>query len=72
MSARVLKYRLLPGLVRSANDKDIHHIPAARLAELYGVKLSECLVGEPRSGDPTGLIELWPRRDGNYKLPEPR
>lgn len=64
------RWRLLPGLVFSRNDGDRHYIDAARLAQLYGVSLGECLVGEPRRDDPRGLPELFPRRDGNYQLPE--
>jgi hypothetical protein len=66
-----VRYRLLPGHVRSANDRDVHFIDAPTLARLYGVRMGECLVGESKFGDPPGLIDLFPRRDGNYLTPVP-
>lgn len=65
------RFRLLPGPVRSRNDDDVHWIDAPTLARLYGVRMGECFVGEPRAGDPSDLVELYPRRDGNYQRPVP-
>lgn len=38
------RYLLCPGPVRSRTDGQWHHVGAGRLAELYGVRLSDCLV----------------------------
>ncbi len=74
------RYLLCPGPVRSRTDGDWHHVTASRLAMLYGVPMGECIVlpldwyngqclrARVASGE---LIELRPRFDGNYTLPEP-
>lgn len=68
------RYILFPGRVRSRTDGDIHFVGAVKLARLYGVPLDKCLVVR---GDNyryykklPGDICLFPRSDGNYKLPE--
>jgi len=68
------KYILHPGYIHSINDGDRHYISAPKLAELYNVSLEECYIIHPNEkvgiGSLTGkkLIDLYPRRDGNYKL----
>jgi len=70
------KYLLCPGRVTSKTDGDDHFIDERALARLYGVSMSECEVRPERAFGrfgwrPTpGLIELRPRYDGNYKLPD--
>lgn len=64
-----------PGRVTSKNDRDRHYIGAAELMRLYGVTPGECWIVDehdpiPRSFDARTLIELRPRFDGNYALPE--
>jgi len=63
------RYVLVPGYVRSDTDRDVHYISAARLAQLYGVRLDECYImhGDARDyGIPENLPRLVPRRDGCY------
>lgn len=74
------KYALYPSHVTSRTDGDRHYIGAPQLARLYRVPMGECLVisdEDYRRPDRRGklalaekLIALWPRYDGNYKLPE--
>lgn len=79
-------YLLCPGLVRSRNDGDWHHVSAMELAWLYGVRMAECLVlpdvGRERFPcERLRLIErceaggdlvmLRPCADGQYQLPSP-
>jgi hypothetical protein len=63
-----------PGHVVGRTDGDEHYIPAGRLAELYGVRLRDCIIVDKhhpqnkygykkREGD----IHLYPRRDGDYR-----
>lgn len=74
----MLKYVLCPGYVRSRTDSGLHFITANQLVELYGVRRDECAL-RPDSDDPTrngwspppGAIELHPRYNGDYCLPEP-
>lgn len=78
------RYLLCPGLVRSRNDGDRHHVSAMELAWLYGVRMADCLVLPPqrpenhrarmdlldrvRLGE---LVALQPHDDGQYRLPSP-
>jgi len=65
------KYVLFPGYVRSRNDGDRHYIDAPKLAQLYGVRLGECVIANERGHSALlGLIELHPRSDGLYTSPE--
>ncbi len=73
------RYLLLPGLVRSAADGDVHHVGASQLARLYRVSMADCIVMPPQtpanhrkrvallaraqSGE---LTALTPRDDGKY------
>jgi len=65
---------LHPGYVVSRTDGDLHLVPPGRLAELYGVRLRDCIIVdkhhpqndrgyEKRDGD----IHLYPRLDGDYR-----
>ena len=70
------KYICYGGYVLSKKDKDMHYISAKRIAELYGVSPRDCLMIDDynREEKTRGLnvsdrIELYPRYDGNYKLP---
>ena len=74
------RYVLHPGKVESKSDGQIHYVSAARLADLYGVSLRDCITypyGDDTDSrfkrmswrDPVGVIHLHPRYDGNYTLP---
>ena len=76
------KYLLFPGNIQSKTDRDIHYICASKLAQLYGVKMAECVIAEqnvnsPRYPAPIGytkeftnrLIRLYPDYSGDYTLP---
>ena len=67
------KYLILPGVVRSRSDGDMHYISARQLIELYKVNPEECkIVDSPQSAQGIewkDYIELRPRTDGNYNLP---
>lgn len=68
------KYALFPGPVTSARDGQRCHVTAWDLAELYGVRMDECVIAHgvgmgPYRPDITGLIWLQPRADGDYRLP---
>lgn len=82
------RYLLCPGPVRSRADGDLHYVGAAQLAALYRVHLADCVTlpaaepgaqggGRARLGliaraDRGEFVALWPRHDGDYRLPEPR
>lgn len=65
------KYLLQPGFINR------RFVSAATLAELYGVKMSDCLIQVSMPPQSKGrnpeyfdnLIHLYPRLDGNYTLP---
>lgn len=72
-----LKYLVIPGIVRSINDGDIHFIGYNTLIRLYGVNPKECIPGSyldihKWQNDylikKHGLIVLGPRSDGDYRL----
>lgn len=68
----MIKYLLHPGQVRSRNDGDWHYISAGKIADLYGVKIEECRIYDSRRAhEDCGLIQLYPRYDGEYKLHAP-
>ena len=68
------EYIIVGGRVISKNDGDEHYISAHKLAQLYGVDPTKCLLIE--EGDPVwkerllpGAIRiLRPRYDGDYSL----
>lgn len=78
------RYLLCPGPVRSRVDGSLHHVGADQLAALYGVPMAECVVmplqrpehhrarmallDRVRLGE---LVALYPRFDGDYRLPPP-
>lgn len=62
-------YVLHPGLVFSATDMDQHFVSSARLSKLYGVDPAKCFVHVPGKEYPTGAIHLYPRSNGDYRLP---
>ncbi len=73
------KFILHPGNVINFETGDSKPIDAATLAHLYNVDLNDCVLlntkgktpgwGRPRP-DFTGLIHLYPKFDGNYKIRE--
>lgn len=71
----MIKYVCWSGDVISS-DGQLHHISAHRLPELYGVPYNECIFCDyerPETylgKDMTFLTGLYPRNDGNYKLPD--
>ena len=77
MKQPTIKYVLSPGWVRSASDGQSHYISAPRLAQLYGVKLADCIVAneecsfyEQLSGlRHVALVSLGPKSNGDYSLP---
>ena len=67
------RYILYPGDMKSKNDTDWHFIDAGRLAELWGVRMSDCFVC--RDGNHERGVDLsqdyrhlTPRFDGDYRL----
>lgn len=76
-----VKYLLCPGTIESKRDGQWHFINARQLANLYGVRLDECVISHPQ-GPLVGirpenvefianLIPLHPRYSGDYTLPIP-
>lgn len=66
------KYLLMPGYVKSNNDKDRHYISTVQLRKLYNVPMNECLVLNNRNSTmiPPGLIKLRTKANGDYTIPE--
>jgi len=67
-------YVLHPGPVDSAHDADTHFIPADVLCRLYKVPRDRCIItGEENTHCSAAqiphLIHLYPRKDGDYRLP---
>lgn len=78
-ASKVAKIRVFlhPGPVLSKEDRDRHFISAGRLAELYGLRLQDCIVVDwDRPNKILGHrkqesdVHLYPRRDGIYRLPD--
>jgi hypothetical protein len=65
-------YVLCPGWITSINDMDTHYISAPKLARLYGLRFSGCLVltkTNYRSFLDVGkYIFLHPKKDGDYTI----
>lgn len=61
----MIKYVVIPGWVNKT------HVDAITLIKLYGVKPEDCVIWTTLNKGrlPTNLIELRPRKDGNYTLP---
>lgn len=65
------KYVLFPGYGAVTKDGRRQYIIAAVLADLYGVSMRDCILFMPdRPCNTAGMIELHPRDDGDYSLPE--
>jgi hypothetical protein len=67
-----VRYVLHPGHVISANDGQMHFIGGHRLARLYGLDIRSQIVelgDRRRRRDLPGDVHLYPRFDGNYRLP---
>lgn len=66
------KYLLHPGWVTSQTDGGRNFISEAQLIRLYGVRREECVSSASRlfGVDTDTLIDLRPRYDGDYSLPE--
>jgi hypothetical protein len=60
--------------VKSKTDGDIHYIGASKLAKLYGVKYSDCIVYNDEivpsmtHQEWKQYIHLFPKRDGRYNV----
>lgn len=71
----MIRYVLHPGYVNSKKDGQEHFISAGKLADLYRVSLSDCVVDTEnnRRGFTKdaweNLKHLYPRYDGNYSKP---
>lgn len=64
---------LCPGNVISKNDGQVHYINARKLAMLYGVDYSACVIYDTNKPESLSFrkkenqVFLHPREDGNYK-----
>lgn len=64
------KYVLCPGKIPSKSDNDFHFISAGQLAQLYHVKLEDCIVVEAGKEVPKQYHQIpWlvPRYHGDYE-----
>lgn len=66
---QIVKYCLFPGTIQSSNDGQEHYIGPHQLAHLYGVKMRECIIAKETEPAPPDLIHLYPRYNGDYRLP---
>jgi hypothetical protein len=58
---------LVSDFVVSKSDGELHFIPSATLAKLYGVPLKDCVVHDYIPGyDCSQLYHLRPRENGDY------
>lgn len=71
------RYILHPGKVRSSTDGQTHYLSAISLQLLYGIDLSTPVTfftptGEAPAGfvSEPGDVHLYPRSDGDYRLPD--
>lgn len=70
------KYICIGGYITSKNDNDRHYISPYKLAKLYQVNPKECYFAKDDSDNLLlglrieELIELRPRYDGNYLVPQ--
>ena len=60
------KYVLCPGYVRSQFDNEEHYVNERELADLYGVKLQDCMLETDRVRTDDSAIYLRPRPNGDY------
>ncbi len=67
-----IKFVLHSGKVISANDKQVHHIPASRLVHLYGLKPKDCILDpkecQLRGYDENELVHLYSLDSGQYRV----
>lgn len=66
-------YCLHPGHITSLLSGEIRYIAASKLCKLYGLSPSKCSIYNPQvpvSEYLSGTIHLYPRDDGNYRLPK--
>lgn len=82
-SSRKIRYVIVPGVIRSQNDGQLHYVGALALMKLYGVRHDECTVYDHRLAAQSPnysrihrwkleLIQLRPQYRGNYMLPARR
>ena len=73
------KYIIFAGYVKSINDGQEHLISCKQLVQLYKVPIKECILVPYGTHfmsmlesikNPSDLIALRPREDGDYTLPE--
>lgn len=66
------KYVLHPGNITRNSDGQSHYVTAAKLADLYGVSLRDCITdlgdGSHATLTVPGATHLYPRADGDYRL----
>lgn len=63
------KYCLHPMSIHSKHDGELHFISADRLAQLYGVSWSDCVIYDVREiHNSQEMICLYPDYEGNYRL----
>jgi len=67
------KYLLCPGYILSKTDNDRHYISAEKLAQLYNVPMTQCIIQperpeEARMIDTSKLIILRPQYHGCYDI----
>lgn len=62
------RFLIVPWYVNSANDRDTHFITARQLVFLYELHggYQYRIYSEGPGNDYTGMIELTPRRNGDY------
>ena len=60
------KYVLCPGYVVSQFDGQEHYVSDRELADLYGVKLQDCMLETDRTRTDDSVIYLRPRSNGDY------
>ena len=62
------KYVLCPGYVVSQFDGQEHYVSERELADLYGVKLHDCMleIDRTRTRTDDSAIYLRPRSNGDY------
>ena len=60
------RYVLCPGYVVSQFDGQEHYISERELADLYGVRLEDCMLETARTRTDSSVIYLRPRSNGDY------
>ena len=63
------KFHVVPGEVRSKNDRDVHFIEGPHLAELYGLKKGEWINCPGETCHNLDTQHLHPLYNGNYRRP---